>query len=163
MKKALFSLALIGVGGGALLMSGCAMSAYDIAVQNGYEGSQQQWLESLKGQNGQDGQNGVNYEDIKNLYEALVISGDYSGSLLDFIKDYINVYDLGFEVIANQCIMSAVGVRSYYTVGGTDYYRILLSILTSRNLKLPLHISPLFPYQLLHIVIKVLASINSYT
>ena len=41
--------------------------------------------------------------------------------------------------------------------------RILLSIPTSRNLKLPLHISPLFPYQLLHIVIKVFAPINSDT
>lgn len=49
--------------------------------------------------------------------------------------------------------------------------RILLSILTStnqicglsRNLKLPFRISPLFPYQFLHIVIKVFAPINSDT
>ncbi len=35
-------------------------SAYDIAVDNGFEGSEAEWLESLKGKNGADGKDGAN-------------------------------------------------------------------------------------------------------
>ena len=38
---------------GMNLQSWRGFSAYEIAVQNGFEGTQQQWLESLQGQNGQ--------------------------------------------------------------------------------------------------------------
>ncbi len=34
-------------------------SAYEIAVENGFVGTEAEWLESLKGQDGKDGQNGV--------------------------------------------------------------------------------------------------------
>ncbi|MCH7396573.1 hypothetical protein MM236_01175 [Belliella sp. DSM 107340] len=34
------------------------LSAYQIAINNGYEGNEQQWLESLKGIDGQDGMDG---------------------------------------------------------------------------------------------------------
>ena len=33
-------------------------SAYEIAVENGFEGTEQEWLESLKGQDGKDGADG---------------------------------------------------------------------------------------------------------
>ena len=33
-------------------------SAYEIAVDNGFEGTEQEWLDSLKGKDGQDGQDG---------------------------------------------------------------------------------------------------------
>ena len=36
-------------------------SAYQIAVDNGYTGTETEWLASLKGSGGQDGTNGVNY------------------------------------------------------------------------------------------------------
>jgi hypothetical protein len=41
-----------------LCISLCACvgkSAYEIAVENGFEGSEAEWLESLKGTNGEDG------------------------------------------------------------------------------------------------------------
>lgn len=38
-------------------------SAYDIAVQNGYRGSQEEWLESLRGEDGQDGMDGQDGRD----------------------------------------------------------------------------------------------------
>ena len=47
-----------GGGGGA------GASAYDIAVENGFEGTEEEWLESLKGEPGADGytpQKGVDY------------------------------------------------------------------------------------------------------
>lgn len=36
-------------------------SAYQIAVKNGFTGTEQEWLDSLKGANGTDGQNGAVY------------------------------------------------------------------------------------------------------
>ena len=45
-------------------------SAYDIAVDNGFQGSETEWLESLKGQDGKDGQDGG-----KSAYEIAVDNG----------------------------------------------------------------------------------------
>ena len=56
-----------------LCVSLCACagkSAYEIAVENGFEGSEKYWLESLKGTNGSDGENG---KDGKNGKDALGI------------------------------------------------------------------------------------------
>ena len=49
----------LGGGGG----SGTAgKSAYEIAVDNGFVGTETEWLESLKGADGKDGTNGKNGE-----------------------------------------------------------------------------------------------------
>ena len=40
---------------GQLVEVGKGNSAYDIAIQNGYAGTEQEWLNSLKGNNGKDG------------------------------------------------------------------------------------------------------------
>ena len=34
-------------------------SAYELAVENGYRGTEEEWLESLKGDNGNKGDNGI--------------------------------------------------------------------------------------------------------
>ena len=47
----------------ALLASCAGESAYEIAVRNGFEGTEQEWLESLKGQNGTDGKDGADGKD----------------------------------------------------------------------------------------------------
>ena len=44
------------VGGGGTGKDGA--SAYEVAVKNGFEGSEQEWLESLKGETGQQGEKG---------------------------------------------------------------------------------------------------------
>lgn len=36
------------------------LSAYEVAVANGFSGTEEEWLESLKGKNGLDGKNGTN-------------------------------------------------------------------------------------------------------
>lgn len=41
-------------------------SAYEIAVENGFEGTEAEWLESLKGEKGADGKDGINGTDGKN-------------------------------------------------------------------------------------------------
>ena len=61
-------------------------SAYDIAVENGFNGTESEWLESLHGQdgqngkNGQDGQPGANGNDGKSAYQLAVENG-YNGTV----------------------------------------------------------------------------------
>ena len=43
-----------------------AKNAYQIAVENGFEGTESEWLESLKGEKGADGKDGINGKDGKN-------------------------------------------------------------------------------------------------
>ena len=40
-------------------LASCGESAYDIAVKNGFEGTEQEWLESLKGDAGKNGADAV--------------------------------------------------------------------------------------------------------
>lgn len=58
--KIILSLALGAVMTASVFgISGCAgKSAYDLAVENGYEGTLEQWLESLKGEKGDKGDKG---------------------------------------------------------------------------------------------------------
>ena len=118
MKKFFMSFALILISALSIFcFAGCGgESAYEIAVRNGYKGTESQWLESLKGNNGQDGEAGVSYEDIRKLYDDLVARGEYSGTFLSFVKEYISVYDAGSEVVANQCLLSTVSVTTYFAV-----------------------------------------------
>lgn len=48
-----------------LVLVSCAegKSAYDIAVENGFTGSEAEWLDSLKGKNGEDGKDGKDGKD----------------------------------------------------------------------------------------------------
>lgn len=53
-------------------------SAYEIAVEYGFEGTEQEWLESLNGNNGtngSDGKDGINGSDGKSAYEVAVENG----------------------------------------------------------------------------------------
>lgn len=59
----------------AFALSSCAIpgmetakSAYDVAVENGFVGSEQEWLDSLKGKDGEDG-------DSKSAYDIAVENG----------------------------------------------------------------------------------------
>lgn len=54
-------------------------SAYEIAVENGFSGTQEEWLESLKGSD-------LNIEDI---YQSAVDNG-YEGTYLEFLKEYLS-------------------------------------------------------------------------
>lgn len=49
---------------GGVLING--KSAYEIAVDKGFKGSEDEWLASLQGEDGKDGQNGVDGKDGKN-------------------------------------------------------------------------------------------------
>ena len=47
------------------------INAYDVAVKNGFTGTEEEWLQSLKGANGKDGQD----LDIEKIYDAAVKNG----------------------------------------------------------------------------------------
>lgn len=69
------------------------LSAYEIAIQEGFEGSIEEWLESLKGEDGEDGQNGLS------AYEVWLDQGnegteqDFFDSLCNCEEDCQNVFD----------------------------------------------------------------------
>lgn len=55
-------------------------SAYELAVEKGYSGTEEEWLESLKGNNGTSGNDG------KSAYELAVEKG-YRGTLDEWLED----------------------------------------------------------------------------
>lgn len=93
MKKGLKSiLAAILVVISALSFTACAngKSAYELAVANGFKGTEAQWLASLNGSNGKDGKDGKDSDiTVEALYAAAKADG-YTGTFSDFIKDYIS-------------------------------------------------------------------------
>lgn len=54
-------------------------SAYEIAVRNGFTGTEEEWLESLKGSD----------LDIEEIYSSAVENG-YTGTYLEFLKEYLS-------------------------------------------------------------------------
>ena len=62
--------------------SACGTSAYQVAVQNGYQGTEKEWLATLQGKDGKDGQDLT----AKDLYEYALSNG-FTGTYLDFCKE----------------------------------------------------------------------------
>ena len=114
-------------------------SAYQIAIESGlFEGSQEDWIKSLNGEDGIDGANGldgVNGTDGKDVFEVWYnavksegYEGDYSDFLLEYIKGNILVTQEATVNYANNALLSSVrvyassskdGRQTYYTGGGT--------------------------------------------
>ncbi len=71
-------------------------SAYELAVDHGYKGTEAEWLESLKGesgQNGLDGKDGINFNEgytVTDLYREMTESGNFQGTLDEFITKYFS-------------------------------------------------------------------------
>lgn len=87
------------------------VTAYEIAVQNGFVGTEQEWLASLQGINGQDGKD----MDITDVYEKAKENG-FEGTLLEFMEQYFNVElreDNDTKMIASN-ICSTVSIYSAF-------------------------------------------------
>ena len=103
-------LSLLCVGAIAVSAGAClqADSAYDIAVKNGFVGTEQEWLASL---HGKDGENAPAVT-IKDMYEEALNNG-FEGSYLDFCKalgidalednDVAQIADNMMSVVAIYC------------------------------------------------------------
>ncbi len=111
--KGIFAVActlLLAFGGSAC--SNKAVSAYEIAVKNGFVGTEKEWLLSLHGANGEDGED----MDAKAVYEALVASG-YQGSFLDFCKELgITMPQMNDTVQISENVNSVVSVYCSFPV-----------------------------------------------
>ena len=113
-------LTTVCVGLATVCLASCqrANSAYEIAVKNGFEGSEWEWLLSLKGEDGQDGKD----LDIEEIYQMAKADG-YQGTYLEFLQEYLSV-DLkenNDTVQIAQNVMSVVNINcgfSYATSGG---------------------------------------------
>lgn len=68
-------------------------SAYELALENGYKGTEEEWLSSLKGATGPKGEPGDSI-DLYDTYNKLVESGEVTGSFLEFVEEYLHI-DLG--------------------------------------------------------------------
>lgn len=90
-------------------------SAYEIAVRNGFSGSEAEWLESLKGS---DGINGVDGNDapkqsLKDIYNECVENG-YTGTFMDFVENYFsNSSTLQYQM--NESLLTSVSITSTWT------------------------------------------------
>lgn len=103
------------------------VTAYDIAVKNGFVGTEQEWLDSLKGTDGKNGLNGRDGEDadgvayVNDLYAAAVENG-YAGTFLEFLNEYLTVNVSKDNVYAvSKAIRSAVTIVSNFTKTELSY------------------------------------------
>ena len=117
MKKFLKSLVICLIILPCLFLSACistqGKSSYEIAVDNGFVGTEEQWLESLKGTNGKDGNDGQSL-DIEKIYNKAVEKG-YTGTFLEFLKEYLSVNADTSTSKINNCLFSVVSVYANFT------------------------------------------------
>jgi len=124
-------------------------SAYEIAVDNGFEGSQQDWLNSLIGKNGQNGKDGQNGQDltIDAIFEKAVGYGLYENNAegyKQFLKDYFSNSSANnskvVEEVANKCLNQVVsiycennsgnisaGAGVFYKINTTENYAYIIT------------------------------------
>lgn len=123
MKKFLKSLIVCLIILPCLFLSACALngkSSYEIAVENGFIGTEAQWLESLKGTNGNDGHDGQSL-DIENIYNKAVEKG-FEGTFLEFLQDYLTVNADTSTAKINNCLFSVVSIYANFTKTVYDWF-----------------------------------------
>lgn len=104
------------------------MSAYELAVLNGYVGTEQEWLASLQGSDGKDGES----IDYAAMYEDYKESDEYVAgtTYLQFIQMLINAdTDNGRLYATQESIMSSVGIFCFATgakptAGSGSFFKI---------------------------------------
>ena len=115
LKKLLFASALAAVLCGTMACSGG--TAYEIAVKNGFSGTEEEWLQSLHGANGEDGQSVT----AADLYAEAQKNG-FTGTYLEFCQSVLNINvneDNDTDTIAKN-VTSVVSIYCGFsqTVGG---------------------------------------------
>ncbi|MDE5990910.1 MAG: S1C family serine protease [Clostridia bacterium] len=120
------------------------LSAYELAVQNGFTGTLDEWLESLKGKdgidgidgadgqdgekgadgaNGTDGRNGLDGQDVSvdELYQKAQANG-FQGTFLEFLKEYLSLNVDDETAFSNRALLSSVIVSCSFTYMDGGYY-----------------------------------------
>ncbi|MDR1094392.1 MAG: trypsin-like peptidase domain-containing protein [Clostridiales bacterium] len=133
MKKVNFFKVLFALIISCALLSGAAActlvqvrSAYDVAVENGFVGTQEEWLESLKGADGKNGSNGRDGADgleltIADLFEEYLKT--HPGATSDeFFNLYLTLSYTPIEDAVNIAIRSVVSIECEFTEPAYDRY-----------------------------------------
>lgn len=68
------------------------LSAYELAVENGFEGTLEEWLDSLRGEQGKDGADGINGENGKDGQDGLSAPSNLDSAVL---ANYVVVTEHG--------------------------------------------------------------------
>ena len=89
------------------------ISAYQIAVDNGFVGTEEEWLQSLKGADGKDAED----IDLYDAYLAAVEHGGYEGDFMSFMQTYFdaNVQEGNDVVQIAENMMSVVSVYAGFS------------------------------------------------
>ena len=122
------------------------LSAYDLAVQNGFNGTLDEWLESLKGKDGIDGTNGTDGQDgakgedgkdgtdgrngidghdvsIDELYQKAKANG-FQGTFLQFLKEYLSLNVDEDTAFSNRALLSSVIIScNFKYIEGGFYFQ----------------------------------------
>ena len=97
----------------SLTACGNGKSAYELAVESGYTGTQDEWLAGLNGTDGADGADAGDY--LSDWYDRAVAEG-YTGSFLDFVNDYSSALGIsGSEYAVSKAMRSSVIIYSRFT------------------------------------------------
>ncbi len=116
---------LLAVGAAACTKT---VNAYDIAVKNGFVGTEEEWLRSLHGANGEDGED----LDAQALYEAAKKEG-FTGTFLEFCallnitvapnNDTVQIAENMLSVVSIYCGYSVTTSSGHPLLGGkhTEY------------------------------------------
>lgn len=108
------------------LLGACSskgLSAYELAVLDGFSGSFEEWIASLSSGSGSGGSGGdidSSYSDnLKSYYEEAVSEG-YTGTFTQWLSDiYGNSGENSVSVATSKAILSLVSIVAYYTDNST--------------------------------------------
>lgn len=108
----------------ACTMGEKGLSAYDIAVKNGFVGTEAEWLESLRGDNGINGTDGqsLSLDDLRQLYNEEVSNG-YSKDFYTFLQEKLGL-DINANIdnaeIISKSMLSCVTINTVLSSGGVS-------------------------------------------
>ncbi|NLL56779.1 MAG: trypsin-like serine protease [Clostridiales bacterium] len=103
-------------------------SAYDIAVEEGFVGTEAEWLASLKGKDGKNGKDGFDGKDaLSPTIEEIYQAAKEQGlvdSFDEFLKKYLEVNLNSIELAANIAMRSSVSVYCTSSAGSGVIYKL---------------------------------------
>lgn len=104
-----------------LIFAGCnAKSAYDIAVEHGFVGTETEWLASLRGNDGANGTDGANGSDLTVMdlfdkYKETHADATYE----DFLREYLTINVDDYSAVINNCMLSSMKLYTEFKVTKT--------------------------------------------
>lgn len=96
-------------------------SAYELAVENGFVGTLEEWLESLKGTNGSNGKDKQS-ETSYHMWEKAKQEGSFTGTYLEFLETYFLYDDTSYAT--NKALSCIVEISAGSMSGSGVIYNI---------------------------------------